>query len=96
MKIEFKPFVVIGGEGKEIELDQKYVIVDGRIVGYLPDQMDTAILPIVNFPDETWREIIVECEKFRGGKVLPPHPISFVHVDDETGEYEEPEIEEDE
>jgi hypothetical protein len=88
MQIEFKPFIVMNG-GKEIELDQKYVIVDGKVVGYLPDQPDSRLLPIVNLPNEQWAEIIAECERFRGGEVPPPFPIGFVDVNEETGEYDD-------
>jgi hypothetical protein len=75
MKVELKPFTGINFRGEVVEQPQKFVYVDGRCVGYLPDEPGSRILPTVELDFMLWQAIAGECAAIRKSRVAPPQPI---------------------
>jgi hypothetical protein len=65
-------------KGEEVEIGQWQILRDGVLIGYLPHEVDSRILPVVGFPYEIEAEVVRECELQRAmfderkSIVLPP------------------------
>ena len=94
--------------GKEIEIKQWRVFLDGNLVGYLPHVLDSELMPITGFPLDRLDELVAECQvrrrELEGGESIvkspPEYQTRFLKVYDLLKEKieaeEETEVDEDE
>lgn len=77
-----------------VEHDQWQVFVSTetqlpQLVGYLPHAKGSRLMPVLNLPDQIWKEIVSQCEAIKGDTVLPPIPIYIPIEASEDDEEEE-------
>jgi hypothetical protein len=64
--IELKRHIGLGVSGRQIDVGQWQVLVDGRLVAYLNYAVDSALQPAVgDFPMDRMTEILAECKRQR-------------------------------
>ena len=90
-KAELIQHVAIGVDGKPVEFDQWFVVVDGVNLGLLCKLPDSTIMPLFEgnkLSDEQWIPIVAECATLAGHVVNPPFHF-YVPPDEELTDDEE-------
>jgi len=83
----------IGVDGKPIEFDQWFIVVDGVNLGLLCKRPESTIMPLLEgnkLSDEQWIPIVAECATLAGHVVNPPFHF-YVPPDEELADDEEDE-----